>query len=90
MNIIVFLLVGLLAGWIASSLMRGEGLGVLGDIIVGVIGAFVGGFIFDMAGIGVYGFWSALGMSVFGAMVFLFIIGLFSGILNTRRPLRRF
>tara|TARA_B110001454_G_scaffold16145_1_gene14569 strand:+ start:54234 stop:54506 length:273 start_codon:yes stop_codon:yes gene_type:complete len=90
MNIIVFLLVGLLAGWIASSLMRGEGLGILADIIVGVIGAFVGGFIFEMAGVGIYGFWSALGMSVIGAMVFLFIVGLFSGTLNTRHTLRKF
>lgn len=90
MNIIVFILVGLLAGWIASSLMKGEGLGILGDIVVGVIGAFIGGFIFDMAGVAVYGFWSALGMSVIGAMVFLFIVGLFSGTINTRRPLRKF
>ena len=90
MNIIVFLLVGLLAGWIASSLMKGEGLGFPGDIIVGVIGAFVGGFIFDMAGVAVYGFWSALGVSVIGAMVFLFIIGLFSGTLNMRHTLRKY
>lgn len=90
MNIIVFLLVGLLAGWIASSLMKGEGLGIIGDIIVGVVGAFVGGFIFDLAGVNIYGFWSALGMSVIGAMVFLFLVGLFTGTFNTRRPLRKF
>jgi len=90
MNIIVFLLVGLLAGWIASSLMKGQGLGLSGDIVVGVIGAFVGGFIFDMAGVAVYGFWSSLGMSVIGAMVFLFIVGLFSGTLNMRHTLRKY
>jgi len=90
MDIVIFLLVGLIAGWIASSLMKGEGLGILGDIVVGVIGAFLGGFIFGMAGVAVYGFWSALGMSVIGAMVFLFIVGLFSGTINNRRPLRKF
>lgn len=90
MNIIVFLVVGLLAGWIASSLMKGQSLGIPGDIIVGVISAFIGGFIFDMAGVAVYGFWSSLGMSVIGAMVFLFIIGLFSGTLNMRHKLSKY
>lgn len=90
MSVIIFLFVGVLAGWIASSLMKGEGLGILGDMIVGVIGAFVGGFIFDMAGVPVYGFWSALGMSVIGALVFLFIVSLFTGGLSSRRPLRKF
>lgn len=90
MNILVFLLVGLIAGWIASVMMKGRDLGVLGDIIVGVIGAFIGGFIFDMAGVGVYGFWSALGMSTVGAVVFLFIVKLFTGYYPPRRPLGRF
>lgn len=78
MNIIAFLLIGLFAGWIASSLIQGHGLGTPGDIIVGVIGAFVGGFVFDIFGITTYGFWGSLGMSVVGALVFLFIVGLFT------------
>ena len=90
MSVIVFLLVGVFAGWIASSLMKGEGLGILGDMIVGVIGAFIGGFIFDMAGVAVFGFWSSLGMSVIGAMVFLFIVSMFTGGINARRPIKRF
>jgi uncharacterized membrane protein YeaQ/YmgE (transglycosylase-associated protein family) len=89
-NVIAFLLIGTFAGWIASSLMRGEGLGIWGDLIVGVIGAFVGGFIFDLAGVAVYGFWSALGMSVIGALIFLFVVGLFTGPFNLRKPLRKY
>jgi uncharacterized membrane protein YeaQ/YmgE (transglycosylase-associated protein family) len=78
MNIISFLLVGLLVGWAASSFMTGRGLGVVGDIIVGIIGAFVGGFIFSILGVEAYGFWGSFVMSFLGAVVFLFVVGLFS------------
>ena len=57
MNIIIFLAVGLIAGWLASNLIEGRGYGGLGDIVVGVIGAFIGGFIFDLFGIVLHGFW---------------------------------
>ncbi len=79
MNILVFLVVGLFAGWIASSLVKGHGLGTLRDVIVGIIGALVGGFIFNIFGITAYGFWGSLGMSIIGAMVFLFIISVLNG-----------
>jgi len=78
MNIVGFLLVGLFAGWIASFIVEGHGLGPLGDMIVGVVGAFFGGFIFNSFGLTAYGFWGSLGMSVIGAVVFLFVIGLFT------------
>ena len=77
MSIVGFLIVGLIAGWIASNLMEGHGLGVAGDIIVGVIGALVGGLVFGNLGINGNGFWGALGMSLVGAVILLFIIGLF-------------
>jgi uncharacterized membrane protein YeaQ/YmgE (transglycosylase-associated protein family) len=79
MNIIVFLVIGLIAGWIAGLVMEGHGLGTLADIIIGVIGAFVGGFIFNMLGVIVYGFWGSVGMSAVGAIVFLFLARLISG-----------
>ncbi len=78
MNIVGFLFVGLLAGWIASLLLDGHGLGALGDMVVGVVGAFVGGFIFNSFGLTAYGMWGTLGMSVVGAMAFLIIIRLFT------------
>jgi len=48
--IIVWLLVGLVSGWLASQVVRGSGSGVLTDIVVGIIGAFIGGMIFRAEG----------------------------------------
>lgn len=77
MNIVTFLIVGLLAGWMASTLVKGEGSGMLSDIVIGVIGAFVGGFIFNIFGVSVYSFPESIIMSVIGAIVFLVTIGVF-------------
>ncbi len=89
MNILLFLLVGLVAGWLASLVVEGHGLGTLGNIIVGVIGAFVGGLIFDVLGVTTYGFWQSVGMSAVGAIVFLFVIGLFTHNQGSQKPLGR-
>jgi uncharacterized membrane protein YeaQ/YmgE (transglycosylase-associated protein family) len=43
-NLIWFLLIGLVAGWLAGMIMKGSGFGLIGDLIIGVIGAFLGGF----------------------------------------------
>ncbi len=51
-GILIFLLVGLIAGWLAGKLVRGGGFGVIGDIIVGVIGAFIGGWLLPRLGLG--------------------------------------
>jgi len=48
--IVIWLLVGLASGWLASQLVRGGGSGVVTDIIVGIVGAFIGGMIFRSAG----------------------------------------
>ena len=45
MNILSWIVVGLIAGWLAGMVMKGGGYGVLGDIIVGIVGALIGGFI---------------------------------------------
>ncbi len=47
-GLIAWLVVGLIAGWHAGQFMRGGGYGVVGDIVVGVIGAFIGGFVFSI------------------------------------------
>ena len=87
MNILMFLLVGLVAGWLAGLIVEGHGLGTLGNIIVGIIGAFVGGLIFDVMGVTTYGFWQSIGMSAVGAVVFLFVVGLFTRNQGSRKPL---
>ena len=48
MGIIAWLILGLIAGFLASQVMRGGGYGVVGDIVVGVIGAIIGGFVFAL------------------------------------------
>ena len=50
MGIIAWIVVGLIAGWIASMIVNRKGEGFLGDIIVGAVGAFVGGFLFNLIG----------------------------------------
>jgi uncharacterized membrane protein YeaQ/YmgE (transglycosylase-associated protein family) len=47
MNIVAWLVLGLIAGFLASVVMKGGGYGVVGDIVVGIIGAFIGGFVFS-------------------------------------------
>jgi uncharacterized membrane protein YeaQ/YmgE (transglycosylase-associated protein family) len=55
MDIIVFLMVGLFAGCIAGSIMNFKGLGLVGNIVIGIIGAFLGSYLFDLVGF----FWIA-------------------------------
>ncbi len=85
MNIIIFLVIGILVGWLAGVIVKGHGLGTLGDMVVGVIGSFVGGFIFDIFGLTSYGSWGAFVTSVIGAVIFLFLVGLFAGPSRSQR-----
>ncbi|MDI6402213.1 GlsB/YeaQ/YmgE family stress response membrane protein [Balneolaceae bacterium ANBcel3] len=76
-----FLIIGMIAGWIAGLIMQGKGFGLIGNMIVGVLGALVGGYLFDLLDISTgSGFWGSLGTSVVGAVVFLFLIRLFKRI----------
>jgi len=49
-SLIIFLLVGLIAGWLAGKLIRGGGFGIIGDMVVGVLGAIIGGFLLPKVG----------------------------------------
>jgi len=74
MNIIWFLLIGLIAGWLAGKIMKGGGYGLVGDIIVGVIGAVLGGFLFDLLGISVGGLVGSIITALVGAIVFIYLL----------------
>lgn len=75
--LLVFLLVGAAAGWIAGNLMRGGGFGMVGNIVVGVIGAFLGSWLLGMLKVSIgTGLINSLITSVIGAVVLLFVVGL--------------
>jgi uncharacterized membrane protein YeaQ/YmgE (transglycosylase-associated protein family) len=75
MSIIGWLILGLIAGFVASKIVNAQGQGILLDIALGIIGALVGGFIFDaVGGIGVTGFnaWSLL-VAIIGSIIVLLL-----------------
>jgi uncharacterized membrane protein YeaQ/YmgE (transglycosylase-associated protein family) len=76
MSLLYFILIGAAAGWIGGKLIRGEGFGALGNIIVGIVGAVLGGWIFDQLKIESEGLAGSLASSVVGAVVFLLLVGL--------------
>jgi uncharacterized membrane protein YeaQ/YmgE (transglycosylase-associated protein family) len=75
MHIIWFLLIGLCAGWLAGQLTKGGGFGVLGNLIVGVIGAILGGFLFRLLGLGPTNLLGSLIAATVGAVLLLLILG---------------
>jgi len=76
MHFVLFILIGLIAGTLAGRVVSGHGYGVLGDIVVGVIGAFLGGWIFTVLGIGGGGVLMSLLVAFIGAIVLLWLIRL--------------
>jgi uncharacterized membrane protein YeaQ/YmgE (transglycosylase-associated protein family) len=75
-NLILFLLVGLAAGWLAGKIMKGSGLGLVADLVVGVIGAFIGVWLFGQLGITAGGILGLLVASVVGALLLLYVLRL--------------
>jgi len=78
MEFLYFLLIGAIAGWTAGQIMKGRGFGTIGNIVVGIIGAYVGGFMLGNLGlnIGDSELFNSLVTAVVGAIVFLFVLGL--------------
>jgi uncharacterized membrane protein YeaQ/YmgE (transglycosylase-associated protein family) len=76
-SLLIFLIVGALAGWLAGVLVRGFGFGLLGNIIVGIIGAFLGGWLFRALGVSLgAGLVGVFLTALIGAVVLLFLISL--------------
>jgi uncharacterized membrane protein YeaQ/YmgE (transglycosylase-associated protein family) len=78
-SLIAWLVVGLLAGWIAGTVTRGRGFGCIVDVILGLVGAVIGGWIFTKLGISAGGFWGSLAAAIVGAVVLVAIARLFAG-----------
>ncbi len=77
MNIFSFLVVGLIAGWLAGKIMKGGGFGLIGNLIVGVIGAVIGGYVFSFLHISFGGFIGSVAAALVGAILLLYLIRIF-------------
>jgi uncharacterized membrane protein YeaQ/YmgE (transglycosylase-associated protein family) len=78
-GLIIFLLIGAIAGWLAGLIVRGFGFGLLGNIVVGIIGAFLAGWLLPTLGVGfaiINPIVTSIVYAMIGAIVLLVIIGL--------------
>ncbi len=75
-GIIIWLVIGAIAGWLAGQVVKGGGFGLVGDIIVGIIGSVLGGWLFGTYVVGTGGILGAIIASTIGAIILLFILRL--------------
>ena len=79
-SLLVILFVGLVAGWLAGQIVRGTGFGIIGDVIVGILGAFVGNWLLPQLGIHLgIGVISAIIDATIGAILLLLVVRLVRG-----------
>jgi len=79
-DILIWIIVGIVAGWLAGIVVRGYGLGLIGNLIVGVIGAIIAGWLLPQLGVAfvvVNPLITAIVYATIGAIVLLLVIGLF-------------
>lgn len=77
MSLLWFLVVGVIAGWLAGKLVKGGGFGLVGDLAVGVVGAFIGGFLFNSLGASAGGgLIGSVVVATIGAVVLLVVVRL--------------
>jgi uncharacterized membrane protein YeaQ/YmgE (transglycosylase-associated protein family) len=81
MDLLTWLIVGLVAGVLASLVMGGTGYGIIGDIIIGIVGAFIGGWLFSKLGVSspMHGLPGVIFVAFVGAVVLIFILKLIRG-----------
>lgn len=70
-SLIGVVVAGIIVGWLASVLVQGKGMGLIPDMVVGILGAFIGTLLANFFNIHIGGFWGTLGTSVLGAVVLL-------------------
>jgi uncharacterized membrane protein YeaQ/YmgE (transglycosylase-associated protein family) len=75
---IAWVVVGLVAGFLASRIMRGGGYGLFGDIVVGLVGALIGGFVFGQVVTGTAGFVGSIVVAFLGACLLIWIVRQFA------------
>jgi len=72
-----FLIIGIIAGWLAGKITKGSGFGLIGDLVVGVVGSFIGGFLFSFMHVSSYGTIGQIIMATIGAVALLWVVRLF-------------
>jgi uncharacterized membrane protein YeaQ/YmgE (transglycosylase-associated protein family) len=78
-GLIGWILIGLIAGWLAGKISRGEGYGCIADIVLGLVGSLVGGWIFTRLGLFGGGFLYSLAAATLGAVILVSIVHLIAG-----------
>jgi uncharacterized membrane protein YeaQ/YmgE (transglycosylase-associated protein family) len=77
MEFVWFIIVGLIAGWLAGVIMKGGGFGMIGDIVVGIVGALIGGWLFSSMGVSAGGgLLGAIVVALIGAIILIFLLRL--------------
>ena len=77
--ILYWVVVGLIAGWIAGLVMKGSGYGVIGDIVLGILGAIIGGWLVGLLGLGANGLIASIIVAALGAIVLVCLARMLSG-----------
>ena len=76
LDIIYFIIIGGVAGWLAGKIIKGSGYGLLKNILIGIVGAILGGWSFRLLNIEIYGgFWGSLLTATLGSLLLLWILG---------------
>ena len=76
-SLMVWLIIGAIAGWVAGLIVKGYGLGLIGNIVVGIVGAFIAGWLLPRLGIAIGGgIVAAIINAIIGAVILLIVIGL--------------
>lgn len=74
-GIIAWLIIGAIAGWLAGTFVKGGGFGLIGDIVVGIVGAFIGGWLAGVLGISIgSGFIASIVIATIGAAILILIL----------------
>ncbi|MCK9539013.1 GlsB/YeaQ/YmgE family stress response membrane protein [Dokdonella sp.] len=75
-SILIFLVIGAVAGWLAGQIVKGRGFGLVGNIVVGIVGAFIAGWLLPMLNLGLTGIIGSIIYATIGAIILLVVISL--------------
>ena len=82
MDFIALLIIGAIAGWLGSKIFSGSGLGLIGNVVIGILGSIVGSWVLGALGVNLSGLIGSIVTGAFGAVVILFLLNL---VLKSRR-----